>query len=126
MSKLRIAAAVVAMLLVQWSTGTLLALTTQANGSITQTVISGFTGAFAGGFVAKRNFIIPAVTVWAAVWCALTYVLHGIDAETGSASIVDILNRNAVPLLLSGLGILSGALIGQAISGRRPRPAVAT
>jgi len=118
MSKMRIAAAVVAMLLVQWSTGTLLALTTHTNGSVMQTTISSFVGAFAGGFIAKRGFLIPAAILWAVIWGALIYVLHGIASAAGSASVFDILKNNAAPLLLSGIGAFAGALIGQKASGR--------
>lgn len=118
MSKLRIAAAIVAMLLVQWSTGTLLALTTNTNGSIIQTVVSSFAGALVGGFVAQRRFIVPAIVVWAVIWGTLLYVLYGISAAAGS-TLFNLLGSKAAPLLLSGIGVLAGAAIGQKISGRQ-------
>lgn len=125
MSKKRIAAAVVAMLLVQWSMGTLLALTTSANGSVTQTVVASFAGAFAGGFVANRGFVVPAVVVWAAIWGVLFYVLYGIASAAGTASVLEIIKNNVAPLFLSGIAVLAGAMIGQKSSGR-PRAAAAT
>ena len=125
MSKKRIAAAVVAMLLVQWSTGTLLALTTSTSGSITQTVVASFAGAFAGGFIANRGFLIPAVILWAVIWGVLIYVVYGIASAAGTASTLEILKNNAAPLLLSGIAVLAGAMIGQKSAGR-PRAAAAT
>lgn len=125
MSKKRIAAAIVAMLLVQWSTGTLLALTTDTSGSIIQTVVASFAGAFAGGFIANRGFLIPAVILWAVIWGALIYVLYGIASAAGAASVPEILKNNAAALLLSGIAVPAGVMIGQKISGR-PRAEAAT
>ena len=120
MSKKRIAAAVVAMLLVQWSTGTLIALTTSTSGGITQTVIASFAGAFAGGFIANRKFLVPAVISWALIWGLLIYVLYGIASAAGTASVLGVLKNNAAPLVFSGIAVLAGAMLGQKISGRRP------
>jgi len=125
MSKKRIAAAVIAMLLVQWSTGALLALTTNISGSITQTVIASFTGAFTGGFIANRGFLIPAIILWAAIWGMLIYMLYGIASAAGVASVLEILKNNAAPIFFSGIAVLAGVMIGQK-SGGRPRSAAAT
>ena len=116
MSKMRIAAALVAMLLAQWSVGTLLALTTHTNGSITQTAISSFAGALTGGFIAKRNFLLPALILWALIWGTLLYILHGIGQAAGTASLSDLLNSNVSSLLLSGVAVVVGATIGQKVS----------
>ena len=125
MSKLRILAAAVAMLLVQWSVGTLLAFTTDINGSMVQTVVASFAGAFAGGFIAKRNFFIPAALLWALIWSALIYVLHGIASLAETTSVLPVLNNNAIPLLLSGIAVFIGVLAGQRLSSH-PRIAAAT
>ena len=125
MSKTRIAAALVAMLLAQWSVGTLLALTTHTNGSITQTAISSFAGALTGGFIAKRNFLLPALILWALIWGALLYVLYGIGQAAGTASLPELLSSNATSLLFSGVAVVAGTTIGQKVSNH-PRIATAT
>jgi hypothetical protein len=125
MSKKRIAAAVVAMLLVQWSAGMLLALTAHTNGSIAQTVVASFAGAFAGGFIAQRGFLVPAAVLWALIWGALLYLSYDIASASGTASVLAVLKNNAAPLILSCVAVSAGALIGQKISSR-PRVAAAT
>jgi hypothetical protein len=119
-SNKRIAAAVVAMLIVQWGTGTLLALTASTNGSIIQTVVASFAGAFAGGFIARRRFLIPAIISWTAIWGVLIYVLYSIASAAGTASLIEILKNNAVSLLLPGIAVLVGAKLGQRLSGGQP------
>lgn len=92
-----------------------------------QAAISAFIGAFAGGWVARRGFVLPAVLLWLAFWSVGVYLLYRIAAPAGQSSVLGIIQFNLVAMILSGAATALGAVLGQSTSGRRAmRPAAAT
>jgi hypothetical protein len=125
MSRKRTTLAILAMLLVQWSADALVTLTDYAHGITLEAAVCSFVAALAGGFVARRGFLVPAIMVWTVIWAASIYVLYSIASGAGSASVLEILKYNAVTLPVSAASVLAGVLLGQKL-GSRPRVAAAT
>ena len=79
-----------------------------------------------GGFMARRNFLLPALSLFLLYWGYVIYVLYLIAAPTGQASVLGILHYNWISFIASALGVVIGVLLGQRLSGEWPKAAAAT
>ena len=82
-----------------------------------QSIVIAFTGALAGGWVARRGFLLPALMLLVVIWAAMTYILYSIAAPTGQASVLSILQYNWVAIVVSGVATGLGAVVGQKLAG---------
>lgn len=87
--------------------------------SVVQSVLELFLGALAGAWLARGRFVVPALVVWALLWAAVAWLLHGIGAPAGGGSIAAILQYNWLAIVLSGAGAVAGALCGQELARTR-------
>jgi hypothetical protein len=76
--------------------------------------------AFAGGFIARRGMLIPALSLWLILWVYVIYGLYTIAAPTGTADILSIVRFNLVAIVSSFFALGLGTLAGQATSSRFP------
>lgn len=90
-----------------------------------RSVLIAFIAAFAGGTVARRGFVLPALGVWLAIWAATTYVLYQIAEPFGQDPFASILQHNWVAFLLSGAATTVGAFLGQVLVVRLTRRSAA-
>ncbi len=106
--------------------GELIALSSFAGDRVVQSVAVSFLGAAVGAFIARRDFVLPALGLWLFEWLVVVYVLYGIAVPTGQASVMAIAQYNLLNILLSALAVVLGALIGQGLGTRMQRrlPAV--
>ena len=91
-----------------------------------QQVLAALLAAFAGGTVARKGFVLPALGVWLIVWVAITYILYRIAEPTIQDTLASIFQHNWVAFLLSGVATGIGALLGQAFVAGRASHAAAT
>ncbi|MGY1424149.1 hypothetical protein [Lysobacter sp. A289] len=91
-----------------------------------RSVLIAFTAAFAGGIVARKGFVVPALGMWLIIWAAIAYVLYQIAEPFGQAPFASILQHNWVAFLLSGAATAVGAFLGQALAVRLYRRPAAT
>ena len=82
----------------------------------TQSVVVSLFGTGLGAFVAKRNFLLPALTVWLLCWSFALYILYQISVPTGHASVLELLQYNWISISLSALATLIGVFIGQSVA----------
>ena len=69
--------------------------------------------AFLGGFVARTGFLPVAFVMWVAVWKLSLLALYQIAAPTGEASVVGLLQLNALAIAMSLAATFAGTLLGQ-------------
>lgn len=72
-----------------------------------------FVAALAGTWVARRNFIAPAVCLAAGLWLLTICILHSIAAVADQGDLFEIVTRNVLFLLPALIGAVAGALLGQ-------------
>src|SRR5690554_5881806 len=87
----------------------------------TESLVIWLVSAFAGAWVARSRFILPAVATWALLWVASVALLYQIAAGAGQGSVVGILEYNAMRIGLSLLAVLLGVAGGQYIASRGGR-----
>lgn len=75
--------------------------------------------AFAGGWIAQRRFLLPALLLWATLWCAIVYLLHRVSAPAGGGAPASILIDNAAAIASSCAATVLGVLLGQRAGRRR-------
>jgi hypothetical protein len=63
-------------------------------------------------WVVRRGFWVPAAAVWLATWVLVIALLYFIAAPTGQASVVGILQFNALTLTCSAVTAMLGASVG--------------
>lgn len=85
--------------------------------SVVQSVLQLFLGALAGAWLARGPFVVPALIVWALLWTAVAWLLHGLGMPAGG-SVTAILQYNWLAMVLSGAGAVAGALCGQLLAPR--------
>jgi hypothetical protein len=85
-----------------------------------------FIAAVAGGVIAHKAFVLPALGVWLVMWVATTYILYQIAEPFGQDPFASIIQHNWVAFLLSGAASAIGAFLGQAIAVSRARRVAAT
>ena len=92
-----------------------------------QAVLTAGIAAFAGGWVARRRFLLPSLALWLALWPATVDILYSIAAPTGQSSLSSVLGYNAIAIALSGVATALGAVLGQRVAAvRSGTPAPAT
>ncbi|WP_405233997.1 hypothetical protein [Lentisalinibacter salinarum] len=80
-----------------------------------------FVAALAGTWVARRNFVAPAVCLSFALSLFVIYILHSIAAVAGQGDFFAIATRNSLFLLPNMAGALAGAIVGQRLFRHRWR-----
>ncbi|WP_143814225.1 hypothetical protein [Novilysobacter spongiicola] len=121
--KKRILLGLAVMILIQFSAEKLM-LTFGAGQSIygnPPSIIAALAAAFAGGWVAQRGFVVPALLLWAVLWCTVVYLLYRIAAPVDPAALASIFRHNVLAIACSGAAITFGAALGQVLSQRRAR-----
>lgn len=83
-----------------------------------KSVVLGFFGAAIGAFIARRDFVLPALGLWLVGWVLVAYLLYSIAAPTGHASFLAIAQINFLSIVLSTLAVAIGALLGQFLANR--------
>ncbi len=78
-----------------------------------------FVSALLAAWYAGSRFIVPAVAVWGALWTLIVLLLYQVAAPTGQASVLGILQFNALGLVTSLVAVALGVYLGQVISRRR-------
>lgn len=91
-----------------------------------QSVLVFFLAALAGGWLAGRRFVLPALGVWAAVWLVVGYLLYRIAAPASDAPLAALVASNWLALVLSGAAVVAGARAGQLLSRQPPTGTRAT
>jgi hypothetical protein len=71
-----------------------------------------FFAAAIAAVVARRSFLIPAVSLAAFVWLATTYILYSIGQPAGAA-FAEVAAGQLTGLFLLILAVVSGALLGR-------------
>ena len=92
----------------------------------TPSILIALIAAFAGGWIAQHRFLIPALLLWAALWCVVVYLLYRIAAPVDPTALTSIFQHNIVAIASSGTGTAIGATLGQMLGGRRARGVAAT
>lgn len=82
-------------------------------------ILAAIAAAFAGGWISRGRFLLPALLLWAALWCAIIYLLHRIAAPAGVAAPASILIDNATAIACSCAATVLGAVLGQRARRRR-------
>jgi hypothetical protein len=72
-----------------------------------------FVAALAGTWVARRNFVTPAVCLAIGLWLLTVYIVYSIAAVADQGDFLDIATRNVLFLLPGLIGAAAGALLGQ-------------
>ena len=93
---------------------------------IAQSFVVSLSGGGLGAYVAKRNFLVPALAAWVLCWGIAIYMLYLIAAPTGQASFSGIIGYNWSVIALSAFATLIGVLGGQVIAQRTQCVAAAT
>jgi len=91
-----------------------------------QSVLAAFLAALAGGAIARKGFVLPAMGVWLVVWAAITYVLYRIAEPMMQDLMASIIRNNWLAFVLSGVATGIGALLGQWLTAGRARRVAAT
>ena len=81
----------------------------------------GVAAALAGTWVARRNFVAPALCPSFAVWLFVIYIVHSIAAVAGQGDLVGIAKQNGLFLLPNVAGALAGAIVGRRLFSHRRR-----
>ena len=71
-----------------------------------------FIAASVGAYVAKVNFVGPAVLLSIAAWVFTIYFLNSIAATAGQSNVFGVASINALGLLFGACGAGIGALVG--------------
>jgi hypothetical protein len=71
-----------------------------------------FIAASAGAYVARVNFIWPAILLAVAVWFLVVYILNSIAAAAGQGDLLGVASINVLSLLFGACGSAIGALVG--------------
>ena len=121
MSKQNILLGLLVLVVVQISGGELLRLlgAGQPGDEPWQSVLVAFVGAFAGGWVARGRFVLPAMTFWFVLWVVVGCIVYGIAASAGQASVVSMIRFNWIAMVLSGAATGTGAWLGQSLAASR-------
>ena len=82
-----------------------------------------FIAAFAGAYVAKVRFVIPAVVLAALFWAFVVYFLNSIAAVAGQNDLISVAGSNILGLIFGCLGAVFGAKLGLFAAGKRPNGA---
>ena len=80
-----------------------------------------FVAALAGTWVARRNFVAPAVCLSFALWLFVIYAVHSIAAVSDQGDFFGIAAQNSLFLLPNVAGALAGAIVGQRLFRHRWR-----
>jgi len=91
-----------------------------------RSVVVALLAAFAGGFVARKGIIFPAIAVWLALWAVTVYFLYAIAAPVDPNPFPMIARHNWVAFLGSGVTTVVGAMLGQALATQRATRVTAT
>ena len=91
-----------------------------------RSVVIALLAAFAGGLVARKGIVIPALAVWLALWAVTVYFLYAIAAPVDPNPLPMIAQHNWVAFIGSGFATVVGAMLGQAIATKRATQATAT
>lgn len=83
-----------------------------------------FVAASAGAYVAKTNFVGPAILLSIAVWAFTIYFVNSIATVAGQDNVLAAAGTNALGLLLGAFGAGIGAFIGGCIANRMGKTAV--
>jgi hypothetical protein len=116
----------VAMLTIQCVAETLMAGlgTHQSLYGSAPSILVAVAAASAGGWIAQRRFLLPALLLWATLWCAIVYLLYRVAAPAGDAAPASILIDNATAIACSCAATVLGVTLGQ-WAGRRRMPVAA-
>ncbi|MGN6656881.1 MAG: hypothetical protein ACTHJ9_16255 [Rhodanobacter sp.] len=71
-----------------------------------------------GAYIARRRFVLPALSLWLVVWLLVVYIVYSIAEPTGQASFLAITQINLLSIVLSAIAVAIGALVGQALARR--------
>ena len=85
-----------------------------------------FFAAFAGGWIARKRFMLAAIGYWAVAWCVVIYILYSIALPTGQASLRGIIGFNVLPIAFTYGAVFVGAGLGQMLATWRHSRASAT
>ena len=91
-----------------------------------RSVVIALLAAFAGGLVARKGIIIPALAVWLTLWAVTTYFLYAIAAPVDPNPLPMIAHYNWGAFIGSGLATVVGAMLGQALATKRADQVTAT
>jgi len=71
-----------------------------------------FLAAFGGAYVAKVQFIVPAVILAVGEWILIVYIANSIGAAAGQANLIEVAFSNVLGLLFGVIGGAFGAHLG--------------
>ena len=91
-----------------------------------QSGITALLAAFAGGTVARRGFLLPALGLWLLSLAVITYTLYRISSPATANAMSSIIHYNWASFLLSGIATGIGVLLGQSLATNRANRRVAT
>ena len=83
-----------------------------------QSVLLSFIAALAGGRIAQRQFVLPALITLAILWVAIAFLLYKIAEPAGQANLLSIMEHNWVAILLTGAATAFGAFLGERLAVR--------
>ena len=81
-----------------------------------QSALACFIGAAMGTYVARRNFILPAILLWSLTWFLMFYILHRISGN--ETNIFGLVQYNWIAMLVSLLAALLGCIAVNALNSR--------
>ena len=76
---------------------------------------------FLGALVARTGFLPVALVLWVAVWKLVLFTLYRIAEPVGQASLLGLLQSNALAIVLGLSATIAGALLGQRAAARWQR-----
>ena len=91
-----------------------------------RSVLIALLSAFAGGFVARKGIVLPAIVIWLLLWTVTVYFLYMIAAPVDPAPFPSIFQHNWIAFLGSGVATIVGAKFGQALATQKTHHAAAT
>jgi uncharacterized protein YneF (UPF0154 family) len=84
------------------------------------TALAAFVGALIGSWIARSYFLLPVVSLWAATWVYVVYVLYMIaEPVIGDDALVGILQHNWLSIILSAGALVAGWALGRSFARQR-------
>ncbi len=84
-----------------------------------QALAIAFVAAAASGAVARRDFILPALTLWLALWGVVLGLLYAVAAPLDPAALPALLRTNAWAIAFTAVATTLGAASGAGLAHRR-------
>lgn len=83
---------------------------------LVQYVTAFFFAALAGGWIARKHFLLAAIGYWAVVWCVVVYTLYSVALPAGETSLRGIIGFNVLPIAYTCGAVFAGSGFGQMLA----------